>query len=200
MAGSPVMPRLLDRRRRGLACAPDRRSRRPPSPAARPQRPSQAPPICSRRRTTAWPATTVSTTPSGEDVSIGVAWRATMMANSSRDPYWQAVGPARNDRPPEGRGGDRGRVRDLPHADVAHRGACAGRPAKVFAHLGRDANDAESRLAPRRRLVHALSPDHAEELRHSGKLHRRFRHRHDASRSRSVRCSDRSRPTRRCSA
>src|SRR6185312_9825331 len=30
------------------------------------------------------------TTPSGEDVSIGFAWRASMMANSSRDPYWQA--------------------------------------------------------------------------------------------------------------
>src|SRR5687768_17194564 len=27
---------------------------------------------------------------SGEDVSIGTAWRASMMANSSRDPYWQA--------------------------------------------------------------------------------------------------------------
>jgi hypothetical protein len=30
------------------------------------------------------------TTASGEDVSIGVAWRSTMMANSARDPYWQA--------------------------------------------------------------------------------------------------------------
>jgi hypothetical protein len=30
------------------------------------------------------------TAPSGEDVSIGTAWRASMMANSSRDPYWQA--------------------------------------------------------------------------------------------------------------
>ena len=29
-------------------------------------------------------------TPAGEDVSIGAAWRATMMANSARDPYWQA--------------------------------------------------------------------------------------------------------------
>ncbi len=26
----------------------------------------------------------------GEDVSIGVMWRSTMMANSARDPYWQA--------------------------------------------------------------------------------------------------------------
>ena len=30
-------------------------------------------------------------TGSGEDVSIGLAWRASMMANSSRDPYWQAA-------------------------------------------------------------------------------------------------------------
>lgn len=30
------------------------------------------------------------TTPAGEDVSIGLSWRASMMANSSRDPYWHA--------------------------------------------------------------------------------------------------------------
>ena len=30
------------------------------------------------------------TTPSGQDISIGFDWRTTMMANSSRDPYWQA--------------------------------------------------------------------------------------------------------------
>ncbi len=30
------------------------------------------------------------TTPSGQDVSIGTDWRASVMANSSRDPYWQA--------------------------------------------------------------------------------------------------------------
>ena len=29
-------------------------------------------------------------TPDGKDVSIGYAWRASIMANSSRDPYWQA--------------------------------------------------------------------------------------------------------------
>jgi len=29
-------------------------------------------------------------TPRGEDVSIGADWRASMMANSARDPYWQA--------------------------------------------------------------------------------------------------------------
>ena len=30
------------------------------------------------------------TTTAGEDISLGVSWRATMMANSARDPYWQA--------------------------------------------------------------------------------------------------------------
>jgi hypothetical protein len=30
------------------------------------------------------------TTPAGADVSIGTTWRSTMMANSARDPYWQA--------------------------------------------------------------------------------------------------------------
>jgi hypothetical protein len=29
-------------------------------------------------------------TPSGQDVSIGFNWRSSIMANSSRDPYWQA--------------------------------------------------------------------------------------------------------------
>jgi hypothetical protein len=30
------------------------------------------------------------TTTTGEDVSIGTSWRGSMMANASRDPYWQA--------------------------------------------------------------------------------------------------------------
>ena len=31
------------------------------------------------------------TAPTGEDISIGFDWRATMMANSARDPYWHAA-------------------------------------------------------------------------------------------------------------
>jgi len=29
--------------------------------------------------------------PAGQDISIGSDWRASMMANASRDPYWQAA-------------------------------------------------------------------------------------------------------------
>ena len=31
-------------------------------------------------------------TSAGEDISIGTAWRASMMAYSARDPYWHAAG------------------------------------------------------------------------------------------------------------
>jgi hypothetical protein len=75
------------------------------------------------------------TTSAGEDVSIGTAWRASMMANSARDPYWQAS--------------VRREVLDHPSARVAIEGECSrchmpmsaaqaragGRESEVFAHL-----------------------------------------------------------------
>jgi hypothetical protein len=75
------------------------------------------------------------TTSAGEDVSIGVAWRASMMANSSRDPYWQAAV----------------RRETIDHASAAHeieeecsichmpmsrtKATAAGQPSQIFAHL-----------------------------------------------------------------
>lgn len=74
-------------------------------------------------------------TSAGEDVSIGTAWRASMMANSARDPYWQAS--------------VRREVLDHPAARAAIEAECsrchmpmsaaqagvAGTPSEVFAHL-----------------------------------------------------------------
>ncbi len=62
-------------------------------------------------------------TPSGEDVSIGASWRASMMANSSRDPYWQAGVRREVIDHPLAATGDSGRMRDVPYADVADRSA-----------------------------------------------------------------------------
>jgi hypothetical protein len=73
--------------------------------------------------------------PSGEDVSIGASWRASMMANSARDPYWQA--------------GVRREVLDHPASGNVIQDECAtchmpmsrtearlnGREGDVFAHL-----------------------------------------------------------------
>jgi hypothetical protein len=97
-------------------------------------------------------------TPAGTDVSIGVAWRATMMANSSRDPYWQAsVRRETIDHPKAA-----AEIEDecaVCHMPMSHTVAHAsGRAAKVFAHLPafaeasagrppRYPNDPESRLA-----------------------------------------------------
>lgn len=86
-------------------------------------------------------------TPTGEDVSIGANWRASIMANSSRDPYWQAS--------------VRREMMDHPKASVAIEDECAvchmpmsryeanvnGRKGEVFAHLPINSDDPSARLA-----------------------------------------------------
>ena len=75
------------------------------------------------------------TTASGEDVSFGTLWRASMMAHSARDPYWQA--------------GVRREVTDHPRAQAAIENECSrchmpmahvetqrrGRQQSVFANI-----------------------------------------------------------------
>jgi len=75
------------------------------------------------------------TTPSGEDVSIGVSWRASMMANSSRDPYWQAaVRREAIDHPSAAHEiEDECSICHMPMSRAKAR--AAGQPGKVFAHL-----------------------------------------------------------------
>ena len=86
-------------------------------------------------------------TPGGEDISIGFSWRATMMANSSRDPYWQAS--------------VRRETLDHPAAAKEIEDECAkchmpasryeaklnGHEGRVFAHLPFDAENGASKLA-----------------------------------------------------
>jgi hypothetical protein len=64
-------------------------------------------------------------TPSGEDVSIGTTWRSTMMANSARDPYWQA--------------GVRRETMDHPTRATAIQGECAGCHMPMAARIAREA-------------------------------------------------------------
>jgi hypothetical protein len=89
------------------------------------------------------------TTPSGEDVSIGSSWRASIMANSSRDPYWQAsVRRETLDHPTSA--ADIQDECSICHMPMARATANAnGRKGDVFAHLpvGRGDN-------PQDRLAH----------------------------------------------
>ena len=86
-------------------------------------------------------------TPAGEDVSIGADWRASMMANSSRDPYWMAA--------------VRREVMDHPEAQAVIEDECsichmptstftaraAGGHGELFARLAADETDPEVALA-----------------------------------------------------
>ena len=64
-------------------------------------------------------------TPSGEDVSIGATWRSTMMANSARDPYWQA--------------GVRRETIDHPTQSAAIQDECAGCHMPMATRIAREA-------------------------------------------------------------
>ena len=87
-------------------------------------------------------------TSSGEDVSIGYDWRASMMANSARDPYWQAsVRREVMDFP-----GESEIIQDecakchMPMARTS--AAAAGKKGSVFQHLpAGESGSIESRLA-----------------------------------------------------
>jgi hypothetical protein len=88
------------------------------------------------------------TTSTGEDVSIGTAWRATMMANSARDPYWQAsVRTELLDHPDRGATiEDECAVCHMPM--MRYQAHQDGQTAGVFAHLPVDAgNDGMTALA-----------------------------------------------------
>ena len=101
-------------------------------------------------------------TPSGEDVSIGFDWRASMMANSARDPYWQAA--------------VRREMLDFPAAAAAIEDECSkchmpmmryaahaeGREGEIFAHLPVGGAQPAARLAADGvscAMCHQIEPD-----------------------------------------
>jgi len=86
------------------------------------------------------------TSPAGEDVSIGASWRATMMANSGRDPYWQAS-VRRETIDHAGRAADIEDECAACHMPAAQKTArAAGGKGGVFAHLPIAAKAGESEL------------------------------------------------------
>ena len=116
-------------------------------------------------------------TPAGDDVSIGSTWRSTMMANSARDPYWQAA--------------VRRETLDHPQHSAAIQDECAachmpmsqritkaaGSTGEVFAQLPTTWRR-RLRAAPtgrRRDLVYRLPSDGARSARHAGELQLQFR-------------------------
>ena len=84
------------------------------------------------------------TTSNGHDISIGLAWRASIMANSSRDPYWQASVRRETIDHPEG-------IPDIEdecsvcHMPVArYQAKLQGKKGEIFAHLPFDPDNKNS--------------------------------------------------------
>ncbi|HVS13845.1 MAG TPA: hypothetical protein VMV46_07975 [Thermoanaerobaculia bacterium] len=74
-------------------------------------------------------------TPTGQDISIGVEWRASMMANAARDPYWQAAVRRETIDHPESQAAIEGEC-SICHMPMAAKTAMAGGGhGEVFTHL-----------------------------------------------------------------
>jgi hypothetical protein len=74
-------------------------------------------------------------TPSGDDVSIGFNWRASIMANSSRDPYWQASVRREDLDHPESKAEIEDACADCHMPMARYKAKQQGKLGEVFAHL-----------------------------------------------------------------
>ena len=86
-------------------------------------------------------------TPAGEDISIGFDWRATIMANSSRDPYWQSAVRREAIDHPEAKAEieDECTVCHMPI--VRYEAMLSGRKGEMFSHLPLDIDAKDGRKA-----------------------------------------------------
>jgi hypothetical protein len=74
-------------------------------------------------------------TSSGEDISIGFHWRASIMANSARDPYWQGSVRRESIDHPESKADIEDEC-SICHMPITHLTARSeGKKAEIFAHL-----------------------------------------------------------------
>lgn len=86
------------------------------------------------------------TTPSGNDISIGLEWRSSIMANSARDPYWQASVRREDMEHPESKAEIEDGCADCHMPISRYQAKLKGKLGEVFAHLPFD-NDPEKNAA-----------------------------------------------------
>ncbi len=86
-------------------------------------------------------------TTSGEDISIGFDWRASMMANSSRDPYWQASVRRESIDHPESKAAIEDECSICHMPITRYEARLRGQHGEVFSHLPFAADEKERRQA-----------------------------------------------------
>jgi hypothetical protein len=99
-------------------------------------------------------------TPSGQDVSIGTDWRASIMANSSRDPYWQASVRRESIEHPESQSAIQDECSICHMPIVRYEAKQRGQLAEVFSHLPIDSDsDKEAADGVSCSLCHQISKE-----------------------------------------
>jgi hypothetical protein len=101
-------------------------------------------------------------TPAGEDVSIGTSWRGSLMANSARDPYWQAAVRREIMEHPESRAAieDECSICHMPMGTFQAR--ADGKQGTIFTHLARLQGTGSATLATEGvscTVCHQIAPD-----------------------------------------
>src|SRR5580700_1281198 len=87
------------------------------------------------------------TTPSGKDVSVGFDWRSSIMANSSRDPYWQASVRREDVDHPESKAEIEDGCADCHMPIARYEAKLQGKLGGVFAHLPFDSDPKKNAAA-----------------------------------------------------
>src|SRR5215470_10021522 len=86
-------------------------------------------------------------TSAGEDISIGFAWRASMMANSARDPYWQAGVRRETIDHAESKSAIEDECSKCHMPMARYQSRYEGKEGEVFSHLSFNSDDRLDRLA-----------------------------------------------------
>lgn len=87
------------------------------------------------------------TTPGGKDVSIGFDWRSSIMANSARDPYWQASVRREDIDHPESKAEIEDGCADCHMPMARYEAKERGKLGQVFAHLPFDQDEEKNASA-----------------------------------------------------
>jgi hypothetical protein len=87
------------------------------------------------------------TTPDGKDVSIGFDWRSSIMANSARDPYWQASVRREDIDHPESKAEIEDGCADCHMPMARYEAKQKGKLGEVFAHLPFDQDEKKNASA-----------------------------------------------------
>src|SRR5262245_6778123 len=83
----------------------------------------------------------------GEDISIGLAWRASIMANSARDPYWQAGVRRETIDHAESKSAIEDECSKCHMPMARYQSRYEGKEGEVFSHLSFNSDDRMDRLA-----------------------------------------------------